>query len=58
MPYFRKTLKVANKLLILKNNYNASLANKLLAEINNEQQLSDRKWLLKKIGELGINWRD
>ena len=50
--------KVANKLLILKNNYNPSLASKLLVEINKEQYLSNKKWLLQKLEEFDINTKD
>lgn len=46
--------KSVNKLLILKKNYSESKLNKLLAEINKEHQLSNKKWLLQKIEELRL----
>lgn len=44
--------KFVNKLLILKVNYNEAKKIKLLEEINCEQHLSNKKWLISKIEKL------
>ena len=44
--------KFVKKLLVLKKNYNSHKIKMLFTDINAEQQLSNKKWLLQKIDEL------
>ena len=43
------------KLLILRVNYSEAKKNKLIDEVNSEQQLANKKWLIEKLVELDSN---